>query len=73
MEWLPYNYLRMTIKHCVEIDMTNYPGGRLVEPKIDKFDHLKSVLDGWKDGRIKWVRLTADQVERKREQLEHIE
>ncbi|KAF8343920.1 uncharacterized protein EI90DRAFT_3010775 [Cantharellus anzutake] len=64
------NYLNMTIKYGVEIDMTDYPGGRLIESKYCNAAHLGQALGGWKGGRIKWVRLMASQVEKKREQLE---
>ncbi|KAF8312149.1 uncharacterized protein EI90DRAFT_3094524 [Cantharellus anzutake] len=34
--------------------MTNYPGGKLIEPKLACADHMCEVLKGWKDGQIKW-------------------
>ncbi|KAF8325073.1 uncharacterized protein EI90DRAFT_3129171 [Cantharellus anzutake] len=53
MERVPANYLKLTIKHCVVIDMTNYPDGKLIEPKLANVDHLRQVLDGWKNNKIK--------------------
>ncbi|KAF8325751.1 uncharacterized protein EI90DRAFT_3018837 [Cantharellus anzutake] len=69
MEWVPENYSRLTIKHGIVIDMSSYPDGKLFKPKLANAVHLHQVLDGWKGGRIKWVRLSADQLERKREEL----
>ncbi|KAF8340676.1 uncharacterized protein EI90DRAFT_3117173 [Cantharellus anzutake] len=69
MEWVPENYLKLTIKHCVVIDMTNYPDGKLIKPKLANIDHLRQVLDGWKNSKIKWVKLTDEQVEERHEEL----
>ncbi|KAF8322993.1 uncharacterized protein EI90DRAFT_3130522 [Cantharellus anzutake] len=69
MEWVPANYLKLTIKHCVVIDMTNYPDGKLIEPKLANVNHLCQVLDGWKNNKIKWVKLTDEQVEERHEEL----
>ncbi|KAF8318867.1 uncharacterized protein EI90DRAFT_3020924 [Cantharellus anzutake] len=49
--------------------MTNYPGGKLIKPKLACTNHMHEVLKGWKDGQIKWVELTEDQVEKRREEL----
>ena len=68
MEWLPDNYSKLTIEHGVEIDMTNYPGGKIVEPKRAIVQHLREVIDGWKSGQIKWVRLDSEEVERRRDE-----
>ncbi len=62
MEWLSDNYLKLTIEHGVEIDMMNYPGGKIVEPKHAIIQHLHKVIDGWKSGQIKWVRLDSEEV-----------
>ncbi|KAF8311112.1 uncharacterized protein EI90DRAFT_3288815 [Cantharellus anzutake] len=43
--------------------------GKLIEPKLARADHMREVLKGWKDGQIKWVELTEDQVEKRREEL----
>jgi len=48
MEWLPDNYLKLMIEHGVEIDMMNYPGGKIVKPKCAIVQHLHEVIDGWK-------------------------
>ena len=64
MEWLSDNYLKLTIEHGVEIDMMNYPGGKIVKPKHAIVQHLHEVIDGWKSGQIKWVRLDSEEVER---------
>ena len=40
MEWLLKNYLKLTIKHGVTIDMVFYPGGVLKEPKNANVHHL---------------------------------
>ncbi len=68
MEWLPDNYLKLMIEHGVEIDMMNYPGGKIVEPKHVIVQHLHEVIDGWKSGQIKWVRLDSEEVERQHDE-----
>ena len=57
MEWLPENDLKLTVKHGVAIDMTYYPGSKLIELKHAHVDHICHVLMGWKEGQIKWVTL----------------
>src|SRR5260370_26919994 len=69
MEWLPENCLKLAVKHGVTINMTYYPGGKLIEPKHTHVDHICHVLTGWKEGQIKWVKLTADEVEKMCEEL----
>ncbi|KAF8341598.1 uncharacterized protein EI90DRAFT_3116693 [Cantharellus anzutake] len=63
MEWVPKNYLKLTIEHRVAIDMKHYPGGKLKEPKNSNVQHLQQVVEGWKTNQIKWVRLTEEERE----------
>ncbi|KAF8314404.1 uncharacterized protein EI90DRAFT_3022327 [Cantharellus anzutake] len=69
MEWVPKNYLKLTISHGVAIDMEHYPGGILREPKTANLQHLQEVVEGWKTNRIKWVRLGEEEHEDRRKQL----
>ncbi len=69
MEWLPCNYLKLMIQHGVKINMTKYPGGNLIEPKKAGVEHLQEAIDGWKRGEIKWVMLTAEEIEQQTEEL----
>src|SRR5258708_23701745 len=69
MEWLPHNYLKLMIQYGVKIDMTHYPGGVLIEPKKAVVKHLQEAIDGWKSGRIKWVKLMPEEVEEQNTEL----
>ena len=40
MEWLPKNYLKLTIEQGIAIDLEHYPGGTLKEPKNANVHHL---------------------------------
>jgi hypothetical protein len=73
MEWLPRNYLKLTIKHGVKIDMTNYPGGKIIEPKNSIVTHLQEVISGWKSGMIRWITLTAEGIEQQKAELSRLE
>ena len=73
MDLLPQNYLRLTIQHGVKIDMTNYPGGKIIEPKKANVEHLRETIDGWKDGKIKWIKLTEEGLEQQKEILSNLE
>src|SRR5260370_14644280 len=55
MEWLPDNYLKLMIEHGVEIDMMNYPGGKILEPKCVVIQHLHELIDGCKSGQLQSV------------------
>ncbi|KAF8332245.1 uncharacterized protein EI90DRAFT_3015870 [Cantharellus anzutake] len=73
MEWVPRNYLKLTIRHGVKIDMTHYPGGKIVEPKRAVVNHLREAVKGWEDGKIKWVKLTAEEIEQQKAELSTLE
>ena len=70
MEWLPNNYAKLMVTHGVQIDMMNYPGGQIIEPKCAVIHHLHEVISGWKNGQIKWVRLSEAEVEKQKEILD---
>jgi len=72
MEWKKIGYLKLVVAHSVEIDMTNYPTDELQAPMDSKQDHLIRVLHGWKDGSIKWIKLSDEVVTRRRETLERL-
>ena len=72
MEWKKIGYLKLVVAHSVEIDMTNYPTDELQAPMDSKQDHLIRVLCGWKDGSIKWIKLSDEVVTRRRETLERL-
>ena len=40
MEWLPKNYLKLTIEQGIAIDLEHYLGGTLKEPKNANVHHL---------------------------------
>ena len=63
MEWLPKNYLKLTIEQGVAINLEHYPGGTLKEPKNANVHHLREVIEGWKTNQIKWVKLTEEEHE----------
>ncbi|KAF8314889.1 uncharacterized protein EI90DRAFT_3022148 [Cantharellus anzutake] len=56
-----------------KIDMTHYPGGKIVEPKRAMVDHLREAVKGWEDGKIKWVKLTAEEIEQQKAELSSLE
>ena len=73
MEWLPCNYLKLMIQYGIKIDVANYPGGNIVEPKKANVEHLRDAIDGWKNGKIKWVELTTDELEQQKAKLSSLE
>ena len=73
MEWLPHNYLKLMIQHHIKIDMRNYPGGKIVEPKKANVKHLQDAIDGWENGKINWIELTAEEFEQQKEELSSID
>src|SRR5260370_32675668 len=70
MEWLPNNYAKLMVTHGVQINMMNYPGGQIIEPKHAVIHHLHEVISGWKNGQIKWVRLSRAEVKKQKEMLD---
>ena len=73
MEWLPHNYLKLMIQYGIKINMANYPGGNIVEPKKANVEHLQEAINGWKNGRIKWVELMTDELEQQKAKLSGLE
>src|SRR5258708_14732936 len=72
MEWLPKNYLKLTIEQGIAIDMEHYLGGALKEPKNANVHHLQEVIEGWKTNQIKWVKLTAEECECQQKDLSEL-
>jgi hypothetical protein len=50
--------------------MSNYPGGKLIPPKVACINHMHQVVDGWKNGQIKWVKLTEQQIKERHKELD---
>ncbi len=72
MEWKKIGYMKLVVTHSVEIDMTNYLTNELQVPMDSKQDHLIKVLHGWKDGSIKWIKLSEEMLMKRQETLEQL-
>ncbi|KAF8325418.1 uncharacterized protein EI90DRAFT_3019064 [Cantharellus anzutake] len=55
------------------IDMTNYPGGTIVKLKKAIVEHLQKVINGWKNGSSRWVKMMAEEIEQQKKELSHLE
>jgi hypothetical protein len=69
MEWSPELYLKLTIRHRLEIDTKLYPGGHILSPKNARKDHLLAVVKGWDSKDIRWVVLSDDEVNLRKQEL----
>ena len=72
MAWAKKTYLQLVIKWKVEIDMTSYPSKHLILPRLADKEHASQVVEGWKNGKIKWIDLLEPNVEEHEKELVEI-
>ena len=72
MQWEQRSYLRLCIAHSIAIDTTHYPGGRVKSLRNATKADVQKLIALWGDGTIKWVKLTPEEVESRRDEYEAI-